>query len=98
MISARKDGIVQSINDIEDRGNASVRLTVPVRVDQEELLTRIVRTVSSNRDKKHRKERITKATLIRAYIDAMSTVPVDLANISDEKILLRRILEALGRG
>jgi hypothetical protein len=95
MIRSRKDGIVQSITDIEDRGTASVRLTVPVRVDQEELLTRIVRSVSSSRDKAHKKERITKATIIRAYIDALSTVSVDLSNISDEKVLLQRILEAL---
>ena len=95
MIRSKRDGIVQSITDIEDRGTASVRLTVPVRVDQEELLTRIVRSVSSSRDKDHKKERITKATIIRAYIDALSTVSVDLSNISDEKVLLQRIIEAL---
>ena len=95
MIRSKRDGIVQSITDIEDRGTASVRLTVPVRVDQEELLTRIVRFVSSSRDKDHKKERITKATIIRAYIDALSTVSVDLSNISDEKVLLQRIIEAL---
>jgi DNA/RNA-binding domain of Phe-tRNA-synthetase-like protein len=94
MIAKRNVGIVSSLVDLSDDDLASVRLTVPVRPDQEEVLTRIVRTISQNRDRHHRRRRITKAAVIRAYIDALSSIPVDFENISDEGELLRRILRA----
>jgi hypothetical protein len=93
MSPKRNAGIVSSLTDLEEGDSASVRLTVPVRPDQEEVLTRIVRTISQSRDRHHRKQRITKAAVIRAYIDALSTVAIDLGNISDEGALLRRILD-----
>jgi len=83
------------ISDIEVNDTATVRLTVPVRPDQEETLTRIVRTISQTRDRKHRKQRITKATIIRAYIDALSSIPIDLSDIPDEKEMLERLLNIL---
>jgi hypothetical protein len=94
MTARTKPGIVSSIMDFEEGDSASVRLTVPVRQDQEEVLTRIVRAISQNRDRHHRRQRITKAAVIRAYIDALSSIPVDLRNISDESELLRRVMEA----
>lgn len=94
MSAKRSAGIVSSIIDLADDDLASVRLTVPVRPDQEEVLTRIVRTISQNRDRHHRRRRITKAAVIRAYIDALSSIPVDFENVSDEGELLRRILAA----
>ncbi|OPL19355.1 MAG: hypothetical protein AVO35_11465 [Candidatus Aegiribacteria sp. MLS_C] len=87
--------LISRISDIQDHEEPTVRLTVPVRPDQEELLTRIARTVTQNRDRHHRSQRITKATIIRAYIDALSTLPIDLDNINDEKVLLNRILDSL---
>lgn len=93
MTARTKPGIVSSIIDFEEGDSASVRLTVPVRQDQEEVLTRIVRAISQNRDRHHRRQRMTKAAVIRAYIDALSSIPVDLKNISDESELLRRIME-----
>lgn len=97
VMSARKNiGIVTSLTDIEEGESASVRLTVPVRPDQEEVLTRIVRTISQSRDRHHRRQRITKAGVLRAYIDALSSIPIDLRNIPDEGELLRRILERFG--
>ena len=91
----KTNGLITSISDIEVNDTATVRLTVPVRPDQEETLTRIVRTIAQNRDKTHRKQRITKATVIRAYTDALSSMPVDLTNIPDEKEMLGRLLEIL---
>jgi len=88
-------GLISSITDINEREKPSVRLTVPVRPGQEEVLTRISRTISASRDKKHRRQRITKATIIRAYIDALANIPFDMENISDERALLERIQETL---
>lgn len=87
--------LISRISDIQTEEEPTVRLTVPVRPDQEELLTRIARTITQNRDRNHRSQRITKATIIRAYIDALSTLIFDIDNISDEKVLLNRILDSL---
>ncbi len=91
----RTSGLVSSIADIEEQSVASVRLTVPVRPDQEEVLTRIVRTISTNRSKNNRQQRITKASIIRAYIDAMSALSLDYDEIPDEKEFARRLTEIL---
>lgn len=87
--------LVSSIADIEEQSAASVRLTVPVRPDQEEVLTRIVRTISTNRSKNNRQQRITKASIIRAYIDAMSALALDYDEIPDEKEFARRLVEVI---
>lgn len=89
------NGLVISINDIEVHSEPSVRLTVPVRPDQEEVLSKMVRTISQNRSRQNRVQRITKATLIRAYIDALSSLAIDLNEIPDEAALLDRILESM---
>ena len=88
-------GLINDISDIQENSSPSVRLTVPVRPDQEELLTRIARTITQNRDRQHRSQRITKATIIRAYIDALSSLRMDLDNIGDEKTLLLRVLDSI---
>ncbi len=96
MISIERNiGLVSSIADIEEQSAASVRLTVPVRPDQEEVLTRIVRTISTNRSKNNRQQRITKASIIRAYIDAMSALALDYDEIPDEKEFARRLVEVI---
>lgn len=91
----RNGGLVSSITDIEEQSVASVRLTVPVRPDQEEVLTRIVRTISTNRSKNNRQQRITKASIIRAYIDAMTAIAIDYEEIPNEKELARRLTELI---
>ncbi len=91
----KSSSLISRISDIQNHCTPSVRLTVPVRPDQEELLTRIVRTITQSRDRQHRSQRITKATIIRAYIDALSTLPLDVTDITDEKVLLRRVLDLL---
>ncbi len=96
-VLGRSNGLVSSIADIEEQSAATVRLTVPVRPEQEEVLTRIVRTISTNRSKNNKQQRITKASVIRAYIDAMSAVSLDFDEIPDEKEFTRRLLEAISR-
>lgn len=98
MISnGRNSGLVSSIADIEEQSVASVRLTVPVRPDQEEVLTRIVRTISTNRSKNNRQQRITKASIIRAYIDAMTSLAIDYEEIPNEQEFARRLTELITR-
>jgi hypothetical protein len=87
--------LISSISDVQEAADPSVRLTVPVRPDQEEFLTRIARTITQNRDRRHRSQRITKASIIRAYIDALADLPLDVANINGETDLLQRIIEAM---
>jgi len=91
----RNGGLVSSITDIEEQSVASVRLTVPVRPDQEEVLTRIVRTISTNRSKNNRQQRITKASIIRAYIDTMTAIAIDYEEIPNEKELARRLIDLI---
>jgi hypothetical protein len=72
------------------------KLSILIREDQLDLLTRLERSILRSRDKAHRKERITKNSILRAYIDALAELDLDLENISDEEELLRRIKEKLG--
>ncbi len=95
MNAKKPTSLISSISDVQEYASPSVRLTVPVRPDQEELLTRIARTISQNRDRKHRSQRITKASIIRAYIDALSELSLDVKNIDSEGVLLQRIIESM---
>jgi hypothetical protein len=95
MAKTNGNGPALRFNDIEVHSEPSVRLTVPVRPDQEEVLSRTVRTISQNRSRQNRSQRITKATVMRAYIDALSSLAVDLDEIPDEATLLERLLKAM---
>ncbi len=95
MSMKKTKSLLSNISDIKEAAEPTVRLTVPVTREQEEILTRIARTITQSRDKAHRSQRITKAAIIRAYIDAMSTISFDSRNISNESLLLERILEAI---
>ena len=67
-----------------------VRLTSLLREDQLDFLDRFIRDIQKNRSKEYRKERITKNTLIRVFIDAFMDATIDTANIPDEEELLKR--------
>lgn len=97
MAKQEVNNLLSSISDIKESAKPTVRLTVPVTREQEEILTRIARTITENRDKAHRNQRVTKAAIIRTYIDAMSTISFDSKNISNESLLLERILIAIHR-
>ena len=68
-----------------------VRLTSLLREDQLEFLERLIREIQKNRAPEYRKERITKNTLIRVFIDAFMDKKIDTSNIPDEETLLERI-------
>ncbi|MCM8769666.1 MAG: hypothetical protein NC911_08395 [Candidatus Omnitrophica bacterium] len=68
-----------------------VRLTTLLRDDQLEFLERLVREIRKKRTAEYRKERITKNTLFRAFIDAFMDARLDLTNIPDEETLVNRL-------
>lgn len=68
-----------------------VRLTSLLREDQLEFLEKLIRDIQKNRVPEYRKERITKNTLIRVFIDTFMDKKIDTVNIPDEETLLERI-------
>ncbi|HOK57158.1 MAG TPA: hypothetical protein PLF90_07500 [bacterium] len=72
-----------------------VRLTTLLREDQLEFLEKLIRDIHKNREPQYRKERITKNTLIRVFIDAFQNVNFNIKNIPDEEELLKRVLEKI---
>ncbi len=68
-----------------------VRLTSLLREDQLEFLEKLTREIQKNRTPEYRKERITKNTIIRVFIDAFMEKKLDTSNIPDEETLLKRI-------
>ncbi len=72
-----------------------VRLTSLLREDQLDFLEKLIRDIQKNRTREHKKERITKNTLMRVFIDAFMHVKINTSNIPDEEILLERVKEKM---
>jgi len=68
-----------------------VKLSILLRQDQLEHLTNLEWQIMRNRSSANKKERITKNSIIRAYIDVLSSVEIDKSEIADEKELFRRL-------
>jgi len=73
-----------------------VKLSILLREDQLEILEKLTREIMANRDSTNKRERITKNTILRAYIDALKDLDIGKENIADEAELLRRIKERIG--
>jgi len=73
-----------------------VKLYVLLRDDQLEFLARLTREIMKNRTSEHKIERITKNTIIRALIDNLSELTLDVQDIPDEAELTKRIADAIG--
>jgi hypothetical protein len=90
----RKEDIIEEKREnIPKYKTFEVRLTSLLREDQLEFLEKLIREIHKNREPQYRKERITKNTLIRVFIDAFKNVKFDIKNIPDEETLLERVLE-----
>ncbi len=72
-----------------------VKLYVLLRDDQLEFLARLTREIMKNRASEFKIERITKNTIIRAFIDNLSELTLDVQDIPDEAELTKRIAEAI---
>ena len=75
------------------------RITLPLRREQLENLIHLEREIMGNRSRGSKKQRITKNSLIRIYVDLMLSVAINTREISDEKELGKRYKQALkGQG
>jgi len=72
-----------------------VKLSILLREDQLEHLTNLERQIMRQRSSENKKERITKNSIIRVYIDVLSSVQFDTSEIRDEAELLRRVKSKL---
>jgi hypothetical protein len=72
-----------------------VKLYVLLRDDQLEFLARLTREIMKNRTSEYKTERITKNTILRALIDNLKELELDVRNIQDEAELAKRIAEAI---
>ncbi|MCM8832611.1 MAG: hypothetical protein NC816_01625 [Candidatus Omnitrophica bacterium] len=88
----------REVKEIPKFKTFEVRLTTLLREDQLEFLEKLIRDIHRNREPQYRKERITKNTLIRVFIDAFRNVNFNIKNIPDEEELLNRILEKVVKG
>lgn len=72
-----------------------VKLYVLLREDQLEFLAKLTRAIMKNRTSEFKIERITKNTIIRALIDNLSELTLDVQDVPDEAELTKRIADAI---
>jgi hypothetical protein len=73
-----------------------IKLTLRLKENQLEFLSRLERKIMKNRSCTNRKERITKNSIIRAMIDVFRNLSIDTNEISDEnelKIRFKKIMD-----
>lgn len=70
-----------------------VKLTLRLNDEQLNFLTNLERSIMKNRSSKNKKERITKNSLIRSSIELLKTINFDKSEISEERVLIERILK-----
>ena len=59
------------------------------------MLSRLTRQIMKNRTPGYKRERITKNTIIRALIDALQELELDIQNVADESELAKRMKDAI---
>lgn len=72
-----------------------VKLTVRLKEDQLQFLSRLEREIMRNRSSANKKERVTKNSIIRAIIDVFQDLKIDTNEIGDEDVLLKRLKMAV---
>lgn len=77
---------------------AAFELTVPFHAHQVDRLESLARAIMRGRAVEYRAERITKNTVLRAWLEVLACVNVDLTNLRDEADLVERFRKAIGRG
>jgi hypothetical protein len=68
------------------------KLSILISSEQHKYLEDVVASIMRNR--RDKKERITKNTVFRCLVDFMQTLDVDLENVPDERELLKRMFMA----
>lgn len=72
-----------------------IKLTVRLSDKHLNYLSNIEREVMKKRSKKNRKERITKNSVIRSIINALSNIEIDTFEIPNEEELTKRIKKSI---
>ena len=72
-----------------------VKLYVLLRDDQLEFLARLTREIMKHRASEFKKERITKNTIIRALIDNLKELELNIRDVPDETVLAQRIADSI---
>lgn len=72
-----------------------VKLTLRLKEDQLEFLSRLEREIMKSRSSDNRKERITKNSVIRAMVDTFRNLDIDTREIGDEEELVKRLIRAV---
>lgn len=72
-----------------------IKLTIRLKEDQLQFLSRLEREIMKNRSAANKKERITKNSIIRAIIDIFQNLNIDTNEIGDEDMLLRKLKRAV---
>jgi hypothetical protein len=73
-----------------------VKLTLRLKEDQLEFLSRLEREIMKNRSSVNRRERITKNSIIRAMIDTFGNLSINISEIGSEDELVKRLIKAIG--
>lgn len=73
-----------------------IKLTIRLKEDQLEFLSKLEREIMKNRSRINRRERITKNSIIRAIIDIFKNLNIDTSEIGDEDELIRRLKRIIG--
>ena len=73
-----------------------IKLTVRLKEDQLEFLSRLEREIMKNRSRANRRERITKNSIIRAIIDIFKNLNIDTSEIGDEDELIKKLKRTTG--
>jgi len=90
-----KSEIEQAINrEVPKFQTYEVMLTLRLREDQLEFLTRLEREIMKGRSRNNKRERITKNSIIRAIIDTARGLDINPYEIGDEKELVIRFKQA----
>ncbi|MFH1860081.1 MAG: hypothetical protein ABH870_03580 [bacterium] len=74
-----------------------VKLSILLRQDQLDWLFSMERNIMKNRSSRNKKERITKNSIIRACLDLINELDIDVREVSDEAELLNRLQHALAQ-
>lgn len=89
----KKVKLTKEVEKVPKFETYEVKLTLRLNDEQLDFLTNLERNIMKNRSSKNKKERITKNSIIRSSIELLKTISFDKSEISEEKVLVERILK-----
>lgn len=89
----KKVKLTKEVEKVPKFETYEIKLTLRLNDEQLDFLTNLERNIMKNRSSKNKKERITKNSIIRSSIELLKTINFDKSEISEEKVLVERILK-----